>query len=118
MKLNSTESSVDYLAENRGLLAETLQKVESLTAMVQHLIADQKSRPIIDLKARYTLKEAADYLKVSSSTLSRRSHENRFVIIHDGSRPFVMGAEIMRYAREGGKRRIGIRRNRSTNRRK
>lgn len=85
-------------------------KVDQLTQMVQSISQLSKSSDDIDAKSRYTLDEAASFLKVSPATLTRRAKVGRFIILHDGSRRFVMGAEILRYAREGAKRKIGPRR--------
>lgn len=82
-----------------------LDRVEKLTALVEDLHAREAAKPEIDPKARYHLGDAAAYLGVSSSTLKRRAKLHKLVIVYDGKTPFVMGAELLRYAREGGKRR-------------
>ena len=85
-------------------MMQLLDQVEQLTALVQEIHAREAAKPEIDPKARYHLKEAADYLGISPSTLKRRVARHKFVTLYDGKTPFVMGAEILRYAREGASR--------------
>jgi hypothetical protein len=82
-----------------------LERLEQVAAMVSDLHARDSAKPEINSKARYTLGEAADFLHTSPSTLRRRAKVGQFSIVYDGKTPFVMGAEVLRYAREGAKKR-------------
>lgn len=75
-----------------------------MTSLVEDIHARDAEKPQIDPKARYRLSAAADYLETSTSTLKRRARRKKFVVVYDGKTPFVMGAEILRYAREGASR--------------
>jgi hypothetical protein len=87
-------------------LAELRRDVERLIGMVQEIHARAASKPQIDPKARYSLADAAHYLDTSPSTLKRRAKACKLVILYDGKTPFVSGAEVLRYAREGASRRV------------
>ncbi len=90
-------------------ISRLVEQVEHLTAMVQEMHARERAKPEIDARARYHLDDAATFLDVSASTLKRRAAMHRLVILYDGKTPYVMGAELLRYAREGAQRRRGKR---------
>lgn len=76
-----------------------------LVDAVSQLEDQGESKSEVQPLARYRLSEAAEFLGTSPSTLKRRARVGKFVITYDGRTPFVMGAEILRYARDGAKRR-------------
>ncbi len=80
-------------------LSERVTEVQSTLVRIEDALT---CSTIIDPKRRYSLAEAAQYLGVSGRTLRRRADERLFRIIHDGKRPFVSGAEFLRYARNPG----------------
>ena len=86
------------------ILRRLLDRVESLTALVQDIHAREAAKPEIDPKARYLLDFAAEYLGASTSTLKRRAAIGKLALLYDGKKPFVTGAELLRYAREGSRR--------------
>lgn len=87
------------------ILHALVERVDTLASLVRDLHGRGEAKPDLDAKARYRLDEAAAYLGTSASTLKRRAHRGKFVILYDGKTPFVTGAEVLRYAREGAKRR-------------
>lgn len=52
--------------------------------------------PPLDLNQRYTVPEAAEYLRVCVATVNIYIAENTLRTIKDGGRRFVPGAEIAR----------------------
>ena len=98
------------LAVPADLLTHILERVESLTTLVRDIHAREAAKPEIDPKARYALDFAAEYIGASTSTLKRRAAVGKLALLYDGKKPFVTGAELLRYAREGSRR--GLRRNR------
>ena len=54
----------------------------------------------ISPQRRYHLSVASRLLGVSQSTLKRRAREGKLHIAKDGKKPFVTGAEILRYVRD------------------
>ena len=86
--------------------------LRDLSAAVSELEEKSEGKSEVQPLARYRLAEAADYLGTSPSTLKRRAKLGKFIIIYDGRTPYVMGAEILRYAREGAKRSLPARRQR------
>ena len=86
------------------LLYMLLYRLDQLTEVLEAIRTREAAKPEIEPKARYHLADAAAYLDASASTLKRRAAANKLVILYDGKTPFVMGAEILRYAREGAKR--------------
>jgi len=54
----------------------------------------------ISPQRRYHLSVASRLLGVSQSTLKRRAREGKLRIGKDGKKPFVTGAEILRYVRD------------------
>ncbi|MCA0269427.1 MAG: helix-turn-helix domain-containing protein [Bacteroidetes bacterium] len=88
-----------------AFLDALMERVDTLASLVRDLHGRGEAKPDLDAKARYRLDEAAAYLGTSASTLKRRAHRGKFVILYDGKTPFVTGAEVLRYAREGAKRR-------------
>ena len=105
-----TPTNARLLAAPADLLTHILEQVESLTALVRDIHARETAKPEIDPKARYMLDFAAEYLGASTSTLKRRAAVGKLVLLYDGKKPFVTGAELLRYAREGSRR--GLRRKR------
>ena len=94
---------------------QTLEaKIEELTSLVRALHEREADKPDVDPKARYALDFAAAYLGTSTYTLRRRAAIGKLVVLHDGKKPFVTGAELLRYAREGGQRRTKRRRKATT----
>lgn len=104
MQSSANHSANGLTVVPTSVLAQLLDRVDRLTQMVEQMYERETSRPEIDPKARYHLSEAADYLGTSPSTLKRRAKLHKFVILYDGKTPFVMGAEVLRYAREGATR--------------
>ena len=54
----------------------------------------------VNPQRRYHLKKTSQLLGVSQSTLKRRAREGKLRIGKDGKKPFVTGAEILRYVRD------------------
>ncbi len=98
------------LTVSADLLSHLMERIEALTALVRDIHAREAAKPEIDPKARYALDFAAEYIGASTSTLKRRAAVGKLVLLYDGKKPFVTGAELLRYAREGSRR--GLRRKR------
>ena len=54
----------------------------------------------VNPQRRYTLKQAGRLLGASPSTLKRRAREGKLHLGRDGNKPFITGAEILRYVRK------------------
>lgn len=50
------------------------------------------------MKLRYHINEAAQQLGISRSKVYRRIREGRLTPVYDGAQPFLMHAELARYA--------------------
>lgn len=55
------------------------------------------SLPSLDLNQRYTIKEAAAYLRISRALLYKRLHSGHIAFLKDGRRTYIHGTEIIRY---------------------
>ena len=80
---------------------ESLQaQIAGLEALLLDLVREEAPAAEIDPKRPYPLKDAAHFLGVSVRTLQRRRCEDKLRIVGDGKKCFVMGAELLRYARD------------------
>ena len=61
--------------------------------------ADMRHLPPLDLVQRYTINEAADYLRISRAHLYEHIGAGEIGTIKDGTRRFVPGTEIARVSR-------------------
>lgn len=50
----------------------------------------------LDLKQRYAINEAAEYLRICRAQVYNKVSEGTLRVIHDGRRTFVPGSEIAR----------------------
>lgn len=98
------QAAPEFVAVPMEVFTNLLERINHLTAIVEEIRDREATKPEIEPKARYHLEEAAAYLDTSPSTLKRRAALNKLVILYDGKTPFVMGAELLRYARVGARR--------------
>lgn len=96
---NSDPSSLYYELD---VLTDKLDKIQEA---VEAIALSSSDNPAIENTARYSLDFAADYLGLSARTLKRRAQIGRLVIHYDGRKPFVTGAELLRYVRVTGRKR-------------
>jgi len=83
---------------------ESLQaQIAGLEALLLDLAGDKAPTREIDPKRPYPIKDAAEFLGVSARTLQRRRSEGKLRFVGDGKKSFIMGAELLRYARESYK---------------
>jgi hypothetical protein len=54
----------------------------------------------IDPRQRYTLPESAAALRFGLPTLYTRMAEDRIRVVRDGGRTFILGSELIRYAKD------------------
>ena len=75
--------------------------------IVQKPIADLRSEareaikdalPPLDLNRRYTVKVAGHYLGISHASIYKRIKERSIKPVKDGSRTFIHGSELAKYA--------------------
>ena len=99
--MNDNGSKVHSVLEEVDLY-DQMSEVSAQLARMNELL--ERSQEVVSTR-RYHLSEAAELLRLSERTLVRRAEIGKLVIIKDGKKPFVTGAEILRYMREGGKRR-------------
>jgi len=78
-------------------------QIASLEALLLDLAGDKARPREIDPKRPYAIKDAAAFLGVSVRTLQRRRSMGRLRFVGDGKKSFIMGAELLRYARESYK---------------
>jgi excisionase family DNA binding protein len=86
------------------LSEEIAEQLGAIRSAAERIEARLEQSEEIDPRRRYSLDEAGKYLGVSKRTLRRRAEERRIAFLRDGKRPYVMGAELLRYARKPGGR--------------
>ena len=75
-------------------------QIASLEALLLEIAGDKTLTKEIDPKRPYPVKDAAEFLGVSVRTLQRRRSKGELRFVGDGKKSFVMGAELLRYARD------------------
>ena len=86
-QLSRLEGMLDSLMESKGSSIDTLPSLRA-----------------IERTARYSLEDASAILDLSKSTLRRRANHGRIAMQRDGRRRFIMGAELLRYIRQAGRK--------------